>query len=98
MSNLSTRRKARDIALDLLTDVNDRQNHRFFRHMFDLEDEVDFQVCDDLIDALHDHGAPVVSHATRTFLRENNGRQKVMTEVTFICRIIHEKPKETSTN
>lgn len=93
MSNLSTRRKARDLALNALADVNDRQKHRFFRFMLDLEDEVDFQVADDLVDALFDHGAPVISHAVRSFLGErSDGRQKVMTELTYVCRIEHEKP------
>ncbi len=90
MSTIRTKRKARDIVLDLLADVNDRQNRRFFRVKLDLEDDFDFQVADDLPDQFAEHGAEITSHSLRSVLTENNGRQKVMTEFTFICRITHD--------
>lgn len=87
MSTPTTKRRARDLALHLLSDVNDRDKFRFFRVRLDLRDEVDFQVMNDLIEAMHTHGAPIMSHSVISVLTENHGVQKVVNEVSLICSI-----------
>lgn len=88
MSTPSTRRKARDIALQLLSDVNDKQQRRYFEVKLDLQDEVGFQIMNDLIDAMHDHGAPIESHSVRSELgQRSDGVQKVTNVISLICKI-----------
>jgi hypothetical protein len=87
MSTISTKRKARDLVLDLLTDVNDRQKFRMFKLIFNLEDDTEFQIANDVLDAFTAHNAPVISFNVRSVLGENHGVQKVKSEFIYFCRI-----------
>lgn len=91
MSTPNTRRKARDIALQLLSDVNDKQTHRFFKVNLDLNDETEMQIADDLMGQMFAHGAPILSHSVQSVMGERQeGVQKVCHQITFVCKIEHE--------